>query len=347
MIVDLFAGPGGWDEGLRLLGYTGHVVGVEMDKDACATAEAAGHARISADIRDLSARDVVPVGTPLEGLIASPPCQTFSQAGKGAGRSRLDSLAAAASHVAAGDAVEDAAKHEGLDVGDPRSTLVLEPLAWVRDACPEWLAFENVKGVLPVWQAFAGILEGLGYSTWAGRLNAADYGVPQSRTRAFLLGRRGSLPLPIPTHSESGGMGPTWVTMAEALDWPDSIRPTDARAWAWDRPATTVVRSFCPDVIAAPGWRKPGDGPRQDTPGSIRVSERAMCVLQGIRTDYPFQGAKTKRQSLIGAILPPPWAAAILGPLVAATHAPACVECGNDDPCAGHSLCSDCLEDTA
>lgn len=344
MIVDLFAGPGGWDEGLRSTGYAGEVVGIEMDKDACATAEAAGHRRVMGDIRNIAPRDVVPLGARLQGLIASPPCQTFSQAGKGAGRSRLDAIAAAARHVAAGAAIPDAARREGLDVGDPRSTLVLEPLAWVRDLRPEWIAFENVKGVLPVWQAFAGILEGLGYSTWAGRLNAADYGVPQSRTRAFLLGRLGLLPLPSPTHSEHGGILPRWVTMAQALDWPEGIRPDDVRGWAWDRPATTVVRSFCPDIISAPGYRKKGDGPRQTTPGSIRVSERAMCVLQGIRTDYPFAGAKTKRQSLIGAVLPPPWAASILAPLVSASGNVVCIECGNDDSTAGHSVCLDCLE---
>lgn len=45
MIVDLFAGPGGWDEGLRLLGVQDVVVGLELDSAACATAEAAGHLR--------------------------------------------------------------------------------------------------------------------------------------------------------------------------------------------------------------------------------------------------------------------------------------------------------------
>ncbi len=49
MILDLFAGPGGWDEGLRLLGVT-DVLGIELDRDACAVAEAAGHRRIQVDV---------------------------------------------------------------------------------------------------------------------------------------------------------------------------------------------------------------------------------------------------------------------------------------------------------
>ena len=49
-ILDLFAGPGGWDEGAAMIGLT-DTVGVELDKWACATAEAAGHARIQSDTR--------------------------------------------------------------------------------------------------------------------------------------------------------------------------------------------------------------------------------------------------------------------------------------------------------
>lgn len=346
MIVDLFAGPGGWDEGLGYLGRTSGVVGVEMDRDACAVAEAAGHARILADVRTLDPRTVIGSEV-LEGLIASPPCQTFSQAGKGSGRTALSDLIGAASLVMDGSGVADAMEANGLDATDLRSSLVLEPLPWVRDCRPNFIAFENVKGVLPVWEAYASLLSRSGYVAWAGRLNAADYGVPQSRTRAFLLAMRGThLPLPTPTHSQDGGLFPRWVTFAEALDWPESIKPGDLRDWAWERPATTVVRSFCPDVIAAPGWRKPGDGPRQNTPGSIRVSERSMILLQGTREDYPFNvvAGKSKRQSLIGAILPPVWAAAILRPLLAASSV-VCRECGNDDAAQMQDVCSDCLEE--
>lgn len=345
MIVDLFAGPGGWDEGLRTLGRTSSVIGVEMDKHACAVAEAAGHARILADVRSVDPLSLLR-GEPLEGLIASPPCQTFSQAGRGSGRTALADLVGAATLVMDGMGVSDAMAANGLDATDLRSSLVLEPLPWVRDFRPNFIAFENVKGVLPVWEAYASLLGGIGYTAWAGRLNAADFGVPQSRTRAFLLAMRGThLPLPTPTHSQNGGLFPQWVTFAEALDWPESIKPGDLRDWAWERPATTVVRSFCPDIISTPGYRRPGDGPRQTTPGSIRVSERAMTLLQGTREDYPFHvvAGKSKRQSLIGAILPPPWAAAILAPLLAASSV-VCRECGDDDATLMQDLCSDCLE---
>lgn len=360
MILDLFAGPGGWDEGLRLLAVD-DVVGLELDPDACATAIAAGFQRVQCDIRTVNPRTYART----TGLIASPPCQTFTDAGKGEGQASLGDLVRALSLVAKGETCADAAVACGLDAGDPRSTLVLEPLRFIVELKPRWIAFEEVTQVLPVWEGYADILESLGYSVWTGILNAANYGVPQSRKRSFLLASLdGTVAPPVPTHAAEADFGLfdsrlPWVTMAEALDWgPEECRahnlmaPTpahdpDRALWPLGRPATTVVRSFRPDVIAAPGYRQAGDGPRQNTPGSIAVTPEQMCVLQGIRTDFPFtaKGA-TKRLSLTGAVVPPPWAAAILRPLLAMSTG-ACVECGNDDPCEGYFRCSDCLEEAS
>ena len=72
-IVDTFAGPGGWDEGMRMLGL-GDVIGIEWDTAACATAEAAGHRRIQADVAALD-----PLGWPCWGKVSSPPCQACSR----------------------------------------------------------------------------------------------------------------------------------------------------------------------------------------------------------------------------------------------------------------------------
>jgi DNA (cytosine-5)-methyltransferase 1 len=317
VILDLYAGPGGWDEGLRLLGYGEEVVGLELDPDACATARAAGFTRVQCDIR---------AADPLQwagatGIIASPPCQTFSDAGKQEGRGSLDDLSRALLLVAEGVPCDQAAAESGLDAADPRTTLVLEPMRYLQAIGPQWLAMEEVKAVLPVWEAYARILRRQGWHVWAGILNAAHYGVPQARKRAILMGHR-TRPVhpPAPTHTRDDEWvlfdeREPWVTMAQALNL--GPRPADLTAWAWDRPATTVVRSFRPDVIAAPGYRTIGDPSRQDAPGSLTVTPEQMMILQGIRTDYPFTAkSESKIQSLIGAILPPPWAAAILRPLL-------------------------------
>lgn len=325
MILDLFAGPGGWSEGLRLLGVTTIEVGVELDADAVATRSAAGHTTAQRDVRSLRESDVVA----LAGLIASPPCQTFSDAGKSEGKDSLGQLIAAARRVLDGSDPATAAAAVGLGLPkngkepDPRSTLVLEPLRFVRAHRPAWIAFEEVTTVLPVWKAYAHLLGEFGYSAWAGLLNAADYGLPQARRRAFLLATLGRpVPLPVPTHSSSKVAGlfgdrEPWVTMAEALNL--GPEPDDLTRWAWHRPATTIVRSFRPEIVAAPAYRTVGDPSRQNAPGSIECTPEQLCVLQGIRTDYPFQGSPSKKLSLIGAVLPPPWAAAILEPLISTT----------------------------
>ncbi|MFD5856110.1 DNA cytosine methyltransferase [Streptomyces chartreusis] len=84
-VIELFAGPGGWSEGIAaVLGVAVDAVGIDISKDACATARAAGHFRICADITALdpehyALRHVV-------GLIVSPPCPSFSPAGKHSGQ---------------------------------------------------------------------------------------------------------------------------------------------------------------------------------------------------------------------------------------------------------------------
>ncbi|MFF1600753.1 DNA cytosine methyltransferase [Streptomyces mirabilis] len=83
-IVELFAGPGGWSEGLAVvLGVKVDAVGVDLSKDACATARAAGHRRICADITTLDPEHYALRHT--RGLIVSPPCPSFSPAGKHSG----------------------------------------------------------------------------------------------------------------------------------------------------------------------------------------------------------------------------------------------------------------------
>lgn len=363
VILDLFAGPGGWDQGLRDLGYRGDVVGVEWDAAACQTRAAAGHATIRADV---AAYPTGPFAGKVTGLIASPPCQDFSLAGKRAG------------------------------IEGERGQLVAEVLRWARALEPEWIACEQVPPVLPIWELYAHELGKDGYRTWAGILNAADYGVPQTRKRAILLAHRSQIVgPPEPTHQryvkgEPQGHGcdglfgtvKPWVSMADALGWGITDEPCgtitagggrqgghspldggsgareryrramregrwvvdrrtnskDGRGgmaptvtvpmsrpsptltgkagtqWIFYRPATTVVGSFCPDVIAAPGYRTTTS--RQNAEGSVKVTIEEAAVLQSFPPDYPWQGSKTKQFEQVGNAIPPGLAAAILDPLI-------------------------------
>ena len=198
MIVDLFAGPGGWDEGAKPLGL--HPIGVEWDKAACHTAMAAGHGRVRADVETFPTEQMRGKVT---GLIASPPCQDFSLAGKQAG------------------------------ITGEKGRLIAQVLRWTDELRPEWVACEQVPPCLPVWQEYAAVMRGWGYRTWVGVVNAADYGVPQTRKRAILLASRVRQPQrPATTHSRTpevgdlfGGYREQWVSMAQALGWGIASKP--------------------------------------------------------------------------------------------------------------------------
>ncbi|CAM5527770.1 DNA cytosine methyltransferase [Streptomyces pilosus] len=85
-ILDLFAGPGGLDVAADVLGY--QVTGIEWDDDACATREAAGMDTFHGDVRKYSASHFPHAQV----LTGGPPCQTFTVAGRGAGRRALDDV---------------------------------------------------------------------------------------------------------------------------------------------------------------------------------------------------------------------------------------------------------------
>lgn len=235
---DLFAGAGGWDVAANWLDV--HARGVENMTAARETRAAAGLTTIHDDVwtfgewLDAGLKSDNPAYFQAALQIASPPCQTFSQAGKGAGRKALDDVLQA---ICSG-AVWDINRLRGFGqyVGDERTALVLTPLhyALTRDHY-QTLAWEQVPTVLPVWEACAEVLRAEGWHVWTGKLNAEQYGVPQTRTRAFLLASRDhEVTPPTPTHSRYYSHDPQrldegvakWVSMAEALGWGLAARPS-------------------------------------------------------------------------------------------------------------------------
>ncbi|MFK8912139.1 DNA cytosine methyltransferase, partial [Streptomyces sp. YS-3] len=229
MILDLFAGPGGWSQALAALGVRD--VGLEWDEWACKTRAAAGQLTIRTDV---AAYPLWPLLGRITGLIASPPCQAWSMAGK-----RLGLVDQPLVHQAVADLAHgrDTRKQLLDTCRDPRSLLAAEPMRYLhalnQHGQPEWVAIEEVPDVLPLWRQYAAILRTWGYSVWTGVLNAADYGVPQTRRRAILLASRTRTAVPPPpTHAKLAEpeslFGPgraRWVSMAEALGWGATDRP--------------------------------------------------------------------------------------------------------------------------
>jgi DNA (cytosine-5)-methyltransferase 1 len=308
---DLFAGAGGWDLAAQALGI--HARGIENMPEARATRDAVGLETIHDDVWTYWPETIA------DGLIASPPCQTFSAAGKGSGRKALDDVLKLIPAVPWLSLKQLRAEAEHLG-DDERTALVLTPLWFAINQPYRWLAWEQVPQVLPVWEACAGALRNHGFNVWTGHLFSEQYGVPQTRKRAFLLGSRDMLVAPpTPTHSRYHSRSPEkldvgvqkWVSMAEGLGWGLSGRPSPTVTGGGTEtggaePIAKWVERWTPrpDFVVRTGVNSAtlGPGPKRD---ALRVSVSEAGVLQSFPADYPWQGNKGKQYLQAGNAVPP------------------------------------------
>ena len=247
IVLEGFGGPGGWPTGARALGIR-RSVGIELDAAACQTRRSAGHLTVRADV---STFPVEQLAGKVWGSVNSPPCTTYSAAGDQAGNALLEMLAALTADMLAGrdtrakyrrEMAAELTRSEWRADLTPEvraakitrsvasAALVAEPARFIVACRPEWVALEQVPAVLPLWRVYAAELRRMGYSAWCGKLNAADYGVPQTRERAILIASRvRQVARPEPTHYDPRkGLqlwGTPWVSMAEALGWGATGRP--------------------------------------------------------------------------------------------------------------------------
>ena len=160
--IDMFAGIGGFREGLQLAGGFQCVGFYECDKYAQQSYRALFECEEEWYSSD--ARKIDPDELPEFDLLCGGfPCQAFSVAGHRKG------------------------------FGDPRGTLFFELARLAEARKPRYLLFENVPGLLnhDGGRTFATILdtlERLGYHVEWQVLNSKDFGVPQSRRRVYIIG---------------------------------------------------------------------------------------------------------------------------------------------------------------
>lgn len=166
--VDIFSGAGGLSLGAEMAGIKTELA-VEYDKYAAQT-----FARNHPDAIVLN-QDIKEV-KPLQHikkypfvLMGGPPCQGFSIANT---------------------------KTRNLD--NPNNVMYKEYLRFVEELEPTWFLFENVVGFKSfnrgeLAKEVEKELESLGYTTNSTVLNAADFGVPQSRCRFFIVGNKNGI----------------------------------------------------------------------------------------------------------------------------------------------------------
>ncbi|UWZ37035.1 DNA cytosine methyltransferase [Dactylosporangium roseum] len=187
--ISLFAGAGGLDEGAEQAGYQVRAA-VEWDRDAAATMEKNfDHLHspvINRSIVEVTTEEILTAAGLAASerpdlLIGGPPCTPFSKSGFW-----LEW------------------KRQGLD---PTASLLQEYTRVLREAQPDRFVLENVYALTynntasrPAYERLLREIDEAGYDAVPKVLNAADYGVPQSRPRLFILGVRRKSKLPLPEH---------------------------------------------------------------------------------------------------------------------------------------------------
>ena len=190
-VLELFAGCGGLALGFKRAGFR-TVLANEWDASACDTLRKNITERVAQcavqEIARFPKADVV---------VGGPPCQGFSNLG---------------------DRVPN----------DPRNQLWRHFIRAVADATPMAFVMENVPPLLKSQEyvEIKRLAEAMGYRVEGRILNTADYGVPQVRKRAIIIGLLGKPPsYPTPTHvnperqqnnNVHGTLKP-WTTVHDAI----------------------------------------------------------------------------------------------------------------------------------
>jgi len=212
-VVDLFAGPGGLGEGFRQAGF---FIAAAVDSDECAyqtlslNAKQAGNLVLNEDVRKLRMSGKVDV------VVGGPPCQGFSNVG--IPRIRHQRL------------TEEGKKR----VRDPRRALYRHFVRIVGDLQPQFFVMENVPTILSfrggqVKEAIVEQFKAIGYKAEPFTLNAARYGVPQVRKRAFFIGNRMGIENPVPKETNMDWEAEPQLKLGEdALPLPDYVHVADA-----------------------------------------------------------------------------------------------------------------------
>lgn len=305
---DIYAGAGLFSEGFRQAGLEPRFA-IEIDLEAVKSYRR----NVGPQAIQGSAAEIHNVGK-VDVLIAGPPCQGFSTLG------RMDPL-------------------------DVRNDLCLAVLPWIDAVDPNVVVVENVPPFLRSrhWSLLSKGLKKRGYTIDTWELDAADFGTPQLRRRAFTIGSRIGQVSPPKPYSKQIDCG--WEILRRPIPENDPMHiwpvPSDL---ARQRIALVPANGDKRDILKAapelcpPSWRKIGCqatdvwgriDPRQPSntlrctfqnPSKGRylhpvedrvISLREGARLQGIPDCWMFEGRPYPIARQIGNGVPIPLAKAV------------------------------------
>lgn len=293
--LSVFAGGGGLDLGFDLAGYE-HVASFDILDFAGKTllANRPDWSVYSGAEGDVTVADWTKYADSVDVIHGGPPCQPFSIAGRRAGQ------------------------------GDARD-MFPEFIRAVQAMKPRVFLAENVLGFLS--RKFADYRESIirhltgEYEISAFTMSAADFGVPQDRRRAFLIGiRRDQGKIFDPRLINQIGRNRGVIeALGLASNRADELAPTLRCTLTGPRQTTSIANS----TASVEKWQRLGIWPHGVSPdrtfaasfpakgGLYRMCVEECQVIQGFPQSWEFVGAVYQRLGLIGNSVCPPLAYAI------------------------------------
>lgn len=293
-IISTFSAPGGLDFGLDKAGHK-IVWACDSDKDAGKTyRENVSKNILVGDIRRVSLKDI-PDG---DVVVGGFPCLGFTIA------------------------------NLQRKIEDERNYLFLQLLRVVEGKKPKYILMENVPGLLSlgkgqILETILKLFQDAGYYIYYVILNAADYGVPQSRQRVIFFAKRNDVRKhiipPQTTHSIDpitrldGTVLRKWITVRDAIEdlpEPNKRIPNHQgtkhkvkinnyignRPTAWDKPSPTITgrgsRTGGPVIMPHPNLHR-------------RLTVRECARLQSFPDDFIFSGSISAQYAQVGNAVPP------------------------------------------
>lgn len=310
-VLDLFCGAGGLSLGFEKAGYS-LLAGVDKYETALGT-WSLNHSgkQIHRDLTQIAPESIESklTSTP-DVVIGGPPCKDFSNSNR------------------------------KVNLG--RNNLVLLFSEIVSHFEPEAFVLENVRQLT---SKYDGILEDMRsmlcdrYSISCRLLDAADYGVPQHRVRAFVIGIRGDTNprFPAPTHGPDSDSGRQLVSAGEATqhtstpDNADKYKSSSKHANLLAEIPEGMNYSFYTEKMGHPNpkfeWRsrfsdylykadpnkpvrtikaKPGAATGPFHWNNRRFTEEELKALQGFPSDFEFMtDSYTHITRMVGNSVPP------------------------------------------
>lgn len=289
-VVSLFSGAGGLDLGFVQAGHT-IVWANDLYSDAVQTyRHNLGNHIVEQDIKLISSNDIPDCDIVIGGF----PCQGFSVA------------------------------NTKRNTQDTRNELYKELLRVIRDKQPMFFLAENVKGIMSLdngraFQMIINDFSALNYNVQYRLLNAADFGVPQTRERVIIVGVRNDIDFhfhyPEPTNSKDGTGGlPRWKSVIEAIgNFPDPDTPNTLLNHTYSKYKLNFNgyighRPIDPDkpspTITARGDNKGGVVIHPHPNGLRRMTCREIATIQGFPMDFEFIGNNSSIYRQIGNAVP-------------------------------------------